>query len=122
MISQRFMKCLTLWMILLCVGCRATPVHTVQVTDVPAFCIRPARDQDVLVGLAVSGGGSRAALFAAGAFEAAESAEVFAAFVLRGFAAVVVLALESVSALRFGGILSDGFFKSKSRKESASCR
>jgi predicted acylesterase/phospholipase RssA len=70
MISQRFMKCLTLWMILLCVGCRATPVHTVQVTDVPAFCIRPARDQDVLVGLAVSGGGSRAALFAAGAFEA----------------------------------------------------
>ena len=61
-------------------------------------------------------------VFAAGAFEAAESAEVFAAFVLRGFAAVVVLALESVSALRFGGILSDGFFKSKSRKESASCR
>jgi predicted acylesterase/phospholipase RssA len=32
--------------------------------------VTPATDQDVLVALAVSGGGSRAALFAAGAFEA----------------------------------------------------
>lgn len=66
----RIVNLLILSVAMLCFGCRATPVHTVQVTDVPALCITPARDQDVLVGLAVSGGGSRAALFAAGAFEA----------------------------------------------------
>jgi hypothetical protein len=33
-------------------------------------CLTPAPDKDVLIGLAVSGGGSRAALFAAGALEA----------------------------------------------------
>jgi hypothetical protein len=35
-----------------------------------ADCGQPAPDREILVGLAVSGGGSRAALFAASAFEA----------------------------------------------------
>ena len=46
-----------------------TPLYTLETADRPE-CVTPAPDRDVLVGLAVSGGGSRAALFAAGAFEA----------------------------------------------------
>jgi predicted acylesterase/phospholipase RssA len=46
-----------------------TPLYTLQAAEQPE-CVTPAADQDVLIGLAVSGGGSRAALFAAGAFEA----------------------------------------------------
>jgi predicted acylesterase/phospholipase RssA len=46
-----------------------TPLYTLQSAEQPE-CATPAADRDVLVGLAVSGGGSRAALFAAGAFEA----------------------------------------------------
>ncbi|HSA86887.1 MAG TPA: patatin-like phospholipase family protein [Nitrospiraceae bacterium] len=46
-----------------------TPLYTLQAAEQPE-CVTSATDQDVLVGLAVSGGGSRAALFAAGAFEA----------------------------------------------------
>ena len=63
-------KLFYLSIILLCVGCRATPVFSVPTTNTPATCITPAGDKKLLVGLAVSGGGSRAALFAAGAFEA----------------------------------------------------
>ena len=46
-----------------------TPLYTLQAADQPE-CLAPAPDREVLIGLAVSGGGSRAALFAAGAFEA----------------------------------------------------
>ncbi|HKT33515.1 MAG TPA: patatin-like phospholipase family protein [Nitrospira sp.] len=46
-----------------------TPLYTLQAADQPE-CVTPAPDREVLIGLAVSGGGSRAALFAAGAFEA----------------------------------------------------
>ena len=46
-----------------------TPLYTLQAAEQPE-CVTPASDRDVLIGLAVSGGGSRAALFAAGAFEA----------------------------------------------------
>jgi len=46
-----------------------TPLYTLQAAERPD-CMTPAADRDVLIGLAVSGGGSRAALFAAGAFEA----------------------------------------------------
>ena len=46
-----------------------TPLYTLQDAEQPE-CVTPAPDRDVLIGLAVSGGGSRAALFAAGAFEA----------------------------------------------------
>ena len=46
-----------------------TPLYTLQTSERPE-CVMPASDSDVLIGLAVSGGGSRAALFAAGAFEA----------------------------------------------------
>ena len=46
-----------------------TPLYTLQAAEQPE-CLTPAADHDLLIGLAVSGGGSRAALFAAGAFEA----------------------------------------------------
>jgi predicted acylesterase/phospholipase RssA len=46
-----------------------TPLYTLKAAEQPE-CATPAPDRDVLIGLAVSGGGSRAALFAAGAFEA----------------------------------------------------
>src|SRR4029079_14074520 len=46
-----------------------TPLYTLQPDDEPE-CVTPASDREVLIGLAVSGGGSRAALFAAGAFDA----------------------------------------------------
>ena len=39
-----------------------TPLYTLQAADHPD-CLVPAQDRDVLIGLAVSGGGSRAALF-----------------------------------------------------------
>jgi hypothetical protein len=48
---------------------RPTPVYTLAAADHPD-CLTPPPDHDVLIGLAVSGGGSRAALFAAGAMEA----------------------------------------------------
>lgn len=48
---------------------RRTPLYTLQAAERPE-CVTPATDHDVLIGLAVSGGGSRAGLFAAGAFEA----------------------------------------------------
>ncbi|HEX5551575.1 MAG TPA: patatin-like phospholipase family protein [Nitrospira sp.] len=46
-----------------------TPLYTLQAAERPE-CVTPAAEHDLLIGLAVSGGGSRAALFAAGAFEA----------------------------------------------------
>ena len=46
-----------------------TPLYTLQAAERPD-CMTSAPDGDSLIGLAVSGGGSRAALFAAGAFEA----------------------------------------------------
>ncbi|BFU94053.1 MAG: hypothetical protein NTNFB02_07750 [Nitrospira sp.] len=46
-----------------------TPLYILKAADVPE-CLTPAPDREVLIGLAVSGGGSRAALFAAGAYEA----------------------------------------------------
>lgn len=48
---------------------RPTPVYTLAGAEHPD-CLTPPEDQEVLIGLAVSGGGSRAALFAAGAMEA----------------------------------------------------
>jgi hypothetical protein len=46
-----------------------TPLYTLHTAD-HLDCAIPARDHDILIGLAISGGGSRAALFAAGALEA----------------------------------------------------
>ncbi len=51
-------------------GCRSTPVYTAPKGPVQGACLRPTTNKDLLIGLAVSGGGSRAALYAAGAFEA----------------------------------------------------
>jgi predicted acylesterase/phospholipase RssA len=48
---------------------RPTPVYTLQAAEHPD-CLTPDPDREVLIGLAVSGGGSRAALFAAAAMEA----------------------------------------------------
>ena len=51
-------------------GCVTSPVYTLKAApDVPGCATSPP-DKEVLIGLAVSGGGSRAALFASGAFEA----------------------------------------------------
>jgi len=46
-------------------GCVTSPVHIVKQTAGPPDCVGPAPDREFLVGLSVSGGGSRAALFAA---------------------------------------------------------
>ncbi len=51
-------------------GCVTSPVYTVKVAADQPECVTRAPEKDVLIGLSVSGGGSRAALFAAGAFEA----------------------------------------------------
>ncbi|HKE61685.1 MAG TPA: patatin-like phospholipase family protein [Nitrospira sp.] len=48
---------------------KPTPVHVLAASEHPD-CLTPAPDREVLIGLGVSGGGSRAALFAAGAMEA----------------------------------------------------
>src|SRR5256885_6334408 len=49
---------------------RATPIYTLRAASQEPECITPAPNADVLVGLAVSGGGSRAAMFAAAGLEA----------------------------------------------------
>ncbi len=51
-------------------GCLTAPIYVLPPTREPLPCLTPFRSQDTAIGLAVSGGGSRAALFAAGAFEA----------------------------------------------------
>ncbi len=51
-------------------GCVTAPVYMFKPTAGPADCVQPAPEREVFVGLSVSGGGSRAALFAASAFKA----------------------------------------------------
>ena len=51
-------------------GCRSVPTYTVASLYGPPPCSSFSRDPEILVGLAVSGGGSRAAIFAAASFEA----------------------------------------------------
>lgn len=51
-------------------GCLTAPVYVLPTVPDPLPCLKPAKAEDTAIGLAVSGGGSRAALFAAGAFEA----------------------------------------------------
>ena len=50
-------------------GCLTAPVYTLPVAPEPLPCLTSFQSEDLAIGLAVSGGGSRAALFAAGAFE-----------------------------------------------------
>ena len=50
-------------------GCVTAPVYMFKPTAGPADCVQPAPEREVFVGLSVSGGGSRAALFAASAFK-----------------------------------------------------
>jgi Patatin-like phospholipase len=50
-------------------GCVAAPVYMFKPTVEHPDCLQPAPEREVLVGLSVSGGGSRAALYAATAFE-----------------------------------------------------
>jgi len=47
-------------------GCVTSPVYTVKPAPAQLECVTRAPDKDLLIGLAVSGGGSRAAMFAAG--------------------------------------------------------
>lgn len=51
-------------------GCLTAPVYTLPAVPDPLPCLSPAQAEDTAIGLAVSGGGSRAALFAAATFEA----------------------------------------------------
>ena len=51
-------------------GCLTAPVYTLPSTIEPLPCLTPVNSEDTVIGLAVSGGGSRAALFAAATFEA----------------------------------------------------
>jgi len=61
---------LSLCIVLLLTGCFAKIQHLPAQPEHAASLFAPLQDQDLLVGLAVSGGGSRAATFAAGALEA----------------------------------------------------
>jgi predicted acylesterase/phospholipase RssA len=49
---------------------RTAPLYTVQAASGDPDCVIPEPDSDVLVGVAISGGGSRAALFGAAGLEA----------------------------------------------------
>lgn len=51
-------------------GCVTAPVYSFKASAGRPDCIQPAPERELFVGLAVSGGGSRAALFGASAFEA----------------------------------------------------
>ncbi|MEW6683389.1 MAG: patatin-like phospholipase family protein [Nitrospirota bacterium] len=74
----RLLRLQIVFVALLASGCVTSPVYRVAPTPQQAECVRPARapDGDVLIGLSVSGGGSRAALFAAGGLEALSRLQV----------------------------------------------
>jgi Patatin-like phospholipase len=55
---------------LLAAGCASSIALTVPRASTEAPCLAPGPDRDVLVGVALSGGGSRAALFSASGLEA----------------------------------------------------
>lgn len=57
-------------LVLLMSGCVTSPVYTVKQNVQEGNCLADLPEMTSLIGLAVSGGGSRAALFAAGGFEA----------------------------------------------------
>lgn len=71
----RFMW-LCLALTLTVVGCRTAPVYTAPKGPLQEACLMPTSTQDLLIGLAVSGGGSRAALFAAGVYKALAQIQV----------------------------------------------
>ena len=51
-------------------GCASAHYYTVKPVDAPGPCMTTVADRDILLGVALSGGGSRAALFAAAGLEA----------------------------------------------------
>jgi hypothetical protein len=51
-------------------GCASSHYYTVKRVDVPGSCMTTVPDRDLLLGVALSGGGSRAALFAQAGLEA----------------------------------------------------
>ncbi len=61
-----------LWLIgvALLSGCASAHVVTVKRATADVPCMRPVPEQDLLVGVALSGGGSRAALFGLAGLEA----------------------------------------------------
>jgi predicted acylesterase/phospholipase RssA len=69
--ANMFRRAITLCLVLgfTASGCVTPRIHTHKPTSGQGVCVQPAPDREVLVGLAVSGGGSRAALFAASAYE-----------------------------------------------------
>ena len=70
--ARRIAPAILLTGVLVVSGCFATPVYKLPPSSQAPDCLTPTSgsDRDVLVGLSVSGGGSRAALFAAGGMEA----------------------------------------------------
>src|SRR5512136_915584 len=51
-------------------GCASASYYTVKRVDVPGSCMTTVPERDLLLGVALSGGGSRAALFAEAGLEA----------------------------------------------------
>ena len=51
-------------------GCASSSYYTVKRVDAPGTCMTTMPERDLLVGVALSGGGSRAALFGAAGLEA----------------------------------------------------
>jgi predicted acylesterase/phospholipase RssA len=84
-------------------GCLSAPIYTLPATPDPLPCLMPVNSEDTVIGLAVSGGGSRAALFAAGALEALARLRVGAE---RGSLLDRVSYISSVS----GGSLASAYY------------
>jgi len=84
-------------------GCLAAPIYTLPAMPEPLPCLTPVQSEDTVVGLAVSGGGSRAALFAVAAFEAMARLRIGAE---RGSLLDSVSYISSVS----GGSLASAYY------------
>ena len=84
-------------------GCLTAPVYTLSAAPDPLPCLGPIQSEDTVVGLAVSGGGSRAALFAAGALEA------LAQLKLQGGAVSVLDQVSYISSVS-GGSLASAYY------------
>ena len=110
-VVQRFQATLAIGQLLIVLsGCVTSPVYTLHIpkTDQPT-CTYPMQPSDTLIGVAISGGGSRAALFGAAGLEALARLQVGPAHSL----------LEDVSMISSvsGGSMATSYFASLKPKK-----
>lgn len=98
-------------LLLMLSGCVTSPVYTLQ-TPKPdqTSCYHPMKPSDTLIGIAISGGGSRAALFGAAGLEALAKLQV-------GPAHSLLEDVSMISSVSGGSMATSYFASTKPRKD-----